>query len=47
MKEKSANKRYRIYFKDKFLGLAEIKNEVLLKGYKYFWKNLSTLQGIN
>ncbi|MBQ3437837.1 MAG: tRNA pseudouridine(55) synthase TruB [Fusobacterium sp.] len=36
LKEKSANKRYRIYFKDKFLGLAEIKNEVLLKGYKYF-----------
>ncbi|PID67039.1 MAG: tRNA pseudouridine(55) synthase, partial [Fusobacteriales bacterium] len=27
--------KYRIYFKNKFLGLAEIKNN-LIKGYKYF-----------
>lgn len=36
LKESIENGKYRVYFKDKFLGLAEIKNTVLLKGYKYF-----------
>lgn len=35
-REKNKNKKYRVYYENKFLGLAEIKNEVLLKGYKYF-----------
>lgn len=35
-KEKNENKKYRIYFENEFLGLAEIKNNMLLKGYKYF-----------
>lgn len=30
------NKRYRIYFQDKFIGLANIENNNLLKGYKYY-----------
>ncbi len=33
--KKLSDGKYRIYFKNKFLGLAEIKNN-LIKGYKYF-----------
>ncbi|MDO4690820.1 MAG: tRNA pseudouridine(55) synthase TruB [Fusobacterium sp.] len=36
IREKSINGKYRIYYENKFLGLSQIKNEVLLKGYKYF-----------
>lgn len=36
LKEDKEDGKYRIYFKNKFLGLAEIKNKNLLKGYKYF-----------
>lgn len=36
LKEKKENKKYRVYFENEFLGLAEINKEVLLKGYKYF-----------
>lgn len=36
LKENKEEGKYRIYFRDKFLGLAEIKNKILLKGYKYF-----------
>lgn len=36
IKEKNENGKYRVYYENKFLGLAELKNEVLLKGYKYF-----------
>lgn len=36
LKEDIEDGKYRIYFKNKFLGLAEIKNKNLLKGYKYF-----------
>ena len=30
------NKRYRIYFQNEFVGLANIENNNLLKGYKYY-----------
>ncbi len=33
--DKILNGKYRIYYKNKFLGLAEVKNN-LIKGYKYF-----------
>lgn len=36
LKEKKENKKYRVYFENQFLGLAEITKEVLVKGYKYF-----------
>ena len=36
IKENLESKRYRIYFQDKFIGLANIKNNNLLKGYKYY-----------
>lgn len=36
LKEKLENKKYKIYFENEFLGLAEVNNDVLLKGYKYF-----------
>lgn len=36
LKEEYENKKYRVYFENQFLGLAEINKEVLLKGYKYF-----------
>ena len=36
IKENLENKRYRIYFQDKFIGLANIENNNLLKGYKYY-----------
>ena len=35
-KENLENKKYRIYFQDKFIGLANIENNNLLKGYKYY-----------
>lgn len=34
--EKTENSKYRIYFKNKFLGLGEVKNNILLKAYKYY-----------
>ena len=36
IKENLESKRYRIYFQDKFIGLANIENNNLLKGYKYY-----------
>jgi tRNA pseudouridine synthase B len=30
------NKKYRVYYQDEFLGLANIENNNLLKGYKYY-----------
>lgn len=36
IKENLENKRYRIYFQDEFVGLANIENNNLLKGYKYY-----------
>ncbi|WP_022819519.1 tRNA pseudouridine(55) synthase TruB [Fusobacterium russii] len=36
LKKAVENRKYRIYFENKFLGLAEVKNKVLLKAYKYF-----------
>ena len=36
IKENLENKKYRIYFQDKFIGLANIENNNLLKGYKYY-----------
>ena len=34
--ENLENKRYRIYFQNEFIGLANIENSNLLKGYKYY-----------
>lgn len=34
--EKKENKKYRVYYKNNFLGLGEINNELFLKAYKYF-----------
>ena len=34
--EKIENGRYRIYFQNEFIGLANIENSNLLKGYKYY-----------
>ena len=36
IKENLENKKYRIYFQDKFIGLANVENNNLLKGYKYY-----------
>lgn len=36
IKENLENKRYRIYFQNEFVGLANIENNNLLKGYKYY-----------
>lgn len=36
IKENLENKKYRIYFQNQFLGLAVVKNNNLLKGYKYY-----------
>ena len=36
IKENLENKKYRIYFQDEFIGLANIENNSLLKGYKYY-----------
>ena len=36
IKENLENKKYRIYFLDEFIGLANIENNNLLKGYKYY-----------
>ena len=36
IKENLENKRYRIYFQNEFIGLANIENNNLLKGYKYY-----------
>lgn len=36
IKEILENKKYRIYFQNEFLGLANIENNNLLKGYKYY-----------
>lgn len=36
IKENLENKKYRIYFQDEFLGLANVENNSLLKGYKYY-----------
>ncbi|MDC7955424.1 tRNA pseudouridine(55) synthase TruB [Fusobacterium simiae] len=36
IKENLENKKYRIYFQNEFLGLANIENSNLLKGYKYY-----------
>ena len=36
VKENLENKKYRIYFQDEFIGLANIENNNLLKGYKYY-----------
>ena len=35
-KENLENKKYRIYFQDEFIGLANVENNNLLKGYKYY-----------
>ena len=36
IKENLENKKYRIYFQDEFMGLANVENNNLLKGYKYY-----------
>ena len=36
IQENLENKRYRIYFQNEFVGLANIENNNLLKGYKYY-----------
>ena len=36
IKESLENKKYRIYFLDEFIGLANVENNNLLKGYKYY-----------
>ena len=36
IKENLENKKYRIYFQGEFIGLANIENNNLLKGYKYY-----------
>ena len=36
IKENLENKKYRIYFQDEFIGLANVENNSLLKGYKYY-----------
>lgn len=36
IKENIENKKYRIYFQDEFIGLANVENNSLLKGYKYY-----------
>ena len=36
IKENLENKKYRIYFQDEFMGLANVENNSLLKGYKYY-----------
>ena len=35
-KENLENKKYRIYFQNEFIGLANVENNNLLKGYKYY-----------
>lgn len=36
IKKNIENKKYRIYFQDEFIGLANVENNNLLKGYKYY-----------
>ena len=36
IKDNLENKKYRVYYQDEFLGLANIENNNLLKGYKYY-----------
>ena len=36
IKENLENKKYRVYFQDEFIGLANVENNNLLKGYKYY-----------
>ena len=36
IKENLENKKYRIYFQNEFIGLANIENNNLLRGYKYY-----------
>ena len=36
IKENLENKKYRIYFQYEFIGLANVENNNLLKGYKYY-----------
>ena len=36
IKDSLENKKYRVYYQDEFLGLANIENNNLLKGYKYY-----------
>ena len=36
IKENLENKKYRIYFQEEFIGLANVENNNLLKGYKYY-----------
>ena len=36
IKENLEHKKYRIYFQDEFIGLANVENNNLLKGYKYY-----------
>ena len=36
IKKNIENKKYRIYFQDEFIGLANVENNSLLKGYKYY-----------
>ena len=36
IKESLENKKYRIYFQNEFIGLANVENNNLLKGYKYY-----------
>ena len=36
IKENLENKKYRIYFQDEFIGLANVENNNLLEGYKYY-----------
>ena len=36
IKDSLENKKYRVYYEDEFLGLANIENNNLLKGYKYY-----------
>ena len=36
IKDNLENKKYRVYFQNEFLGLANIENNNLLKGYKYY-----------
>ena len=36
IKENLENKKYRIYFQNEFIGLANVENNNLLKGYKYY-----------
>ena len=36
IKDSLENKKYKVYYQDEFLGLANIENNNLLKGYKYY-----------